>query len=219
MKRFCFVAAVVTFVLAVPLVVICGGMSWPGAEAIRIGLSGTIGKEHTVPWRGFMCALDGDLMIVVSLDGGRIKSAPGDPPLPDYSLAFLLEEDQMFRARVDPIRDASDREKGISKKLLAKDGWYLTADFSTKPPQVILAEKPTKYSRWSFVNHRAPGEPVLLSKEGADVFIKNENAPGNAVWLSMEENGKTYRGGIARKPILSAEESDYFWIGPADEGK
>jgi hypothetical protein len=35
----------------------------------------------------------------------------------------------------------------------------------------------------------------------------------------MAKEGKTYRGGIARKPILSVEKNDYFWIGDADSGK
>jgi hypothetical protein len=37
-----------------------------------------------------------------------------------------------------------DRQGKLPKEFLAKDGWYVTAGFSTDPPHVILMEKPTK---------------------------------------------------------------------------
>ncbi len=154
--------------------------------------------------------LDGDLMFVVFLEGGRTKSAPCDPPLPDLSLQFV-RDGEMLRVKIVPRNVVVDREGHFSKRLLAKDGWYVTADFSTKPPQVILTEKPTEHSRWTFA--------WLPAGDRVQRFIKNEDAPGKTLWLSMEEKGTTYRGGIARKPVLSTETKDYFWIGDANEGK
>ena len=112
----------------------------------------------------------------------------------------------MLLAKIKPI-GVRDQDK-VSAKLLAKDRWYVTADFSIDPPQVILTEKSTKESRWAIVNADYPGR----------YLFKNESAPGEAVWLTMEKKGKTYRGGIARKPILSAEKTR-FSINDANSGK
>ena len=37
------------------------------------------------------------------------------------------------------------------KKDSQRYGWYLTADYSTNPPQVVVTQSRTKYSRWTFV--------------------------------------------------------------------
>jgi hypothetical protein len=68
---------------------------------------------------------------------------PDSPPLPDYSLHFL-RDGQMLRVKVAP-RGAGVEKGIVSNKLLAKDRWYLTADFATDPPHVILTENPTKH--------------------------------------------------------------------------
>jgi len=164
-----------------------------------------------------LCVLDGELMFIVTFENYRIPGTPGDPPLPDFSLQFI-KDGQLLRTKVVPINTVIDRQGKFSKQLLAKDGAYVTADFSTDPPKVILTEKPTEHSRWTFVNRDGQG----LGYDGISdvtVRLKNEGAPGKAIWLSMEKKGTTYRGGIARTPILSAEKEEYFFIEDANSGK
>lgn len=95
--------------------------------------------------------------------------------------------------------------------MAEKDGWYVSADLLMDPPRVILTEKPGKGSRWAVVD--------TPKGYGARFFFRNEDAPGGAVWLTIHPEGKIYRGGVARQPILSDEQNDYFWIGDADSGK
>jgi hypothetical protein len=113
----------------------------------------------------------------------------------------------MLRATIVPLGVDAKRDE-VSKKLLAKDGWYIAADFSTDPPQVILTEKPAEGSRWALEAADSPGH----------YFFKNEDALGKAVWLTMENEAKLYRDGVARKPILSAEKHR-FSIEDAESGK
>jgi hypothetical protein len=147
--------------------------------------------------KGRLCVLDGD---IVFFDFGR-SGGPNEPPPPRF-----FHEGLMLRVKIVAL--GSGIEQGnVSKKLLAKDGWYVTADFATNPAQVILTEKPTKGSRWRFVDGM-----------GFRHHIQNEDAPGAAAWLDMEAEGRVYRGGTARKPILS-EKKEYYYIGDADSGK
>jgi hypothetical protein len=177
---------------------------------IRIKHSGSLGEMHAR--RGDLCVLNGDLTFVAFLVNRERPGGPGDPPLPDLSVVFF-RDGQMLRAKIVPTNLLVDRAGKYAKVLLAKDGWYVTADFTTNPPQVILTEKPTEHSRWSFV--LTPEDTSYASRW----FIKTERAPGEAFWLTMEAEGMAYRGGVARKPILLVEKKDYFWIGDADSGK
>lgn len=93
------------------------------------------------------------------------------------------------------------------KEQDAKHGWYLTADYSTDPPSVILAKKPTKYSEWTFEKIRWEGS----GPEGYDVYIKNDNDLGKPAWLSMADKGIRYKGGSElRKPILSKKKIPFY---------
>jgi hypothetical protein len=144
-------------------------------------------------------------MFISTFENGRAPGAPADPRLPDLSLSFL-RDGHTLRVKIRPVN--VHRDRNASKELLAKDGCYVTVDFSRDPPRVTLTEKPTKGSRWSLVDADYPGR----------YLIKSEDAEGKAVWLTMEKEGKTYRGGIARKPILS-EDKSRFSIEDAESGK
>jgi hypothetical protein len=156
--------------------------------------------------------LGGELMLVAFSVNRKSQGGPGDPPLPDYSLHFrwdpTLSEPGVLRVKMAPRNLLVDRQGKFPKEFLAKDGWYVTADFSTDPPQVILTEKPTKGSQWARVDADYPGR----------YLIKNEYAQGKAVWLTMQKEGKTYHGGIARRPILSEEKHRFSFV-DANSGK
>jgi hypothetical protein len=213
MRTLCLLTALAAF--ASPLFLpqcsenIARAKDWP----IRIKHRGLLSDRDAT--KSELCVLDGEVMFVSFRENSQRPGGPDDPPLPDFSLQFLWRgpivvpragDSGMLRAKIKQI---GVRDKGnVSAKLLAKDGWYVTADFSTDPPQVVLTEKPTKGSSWASVNADYP----------ACYLFKNVDAPGEAVWLTMAKEGKTYRGGIARKPILSTEKSRFF-IDDANSGK
>ena len=114
------------------------------------------------------------------------------------------------------VNNKKNLEGTFSKALLAKDRWYVTADYSTKPAQVVLTKKPTKYSRWSWsyvprTKNAAPG------KESQDYYIRNENDLGKDAWLAVEKKGRTYHGGIARRAVLSFEKKTSFDVVDVEE--
>jgi hypothetical protein len=190
MKRYCFVIVFVASVMAAPLPAFSG--------TIRVKHFGSISDPTSR--KGELCVLDGDLMCVSFLEQPPMPGAPEAEPLPDFSMYFL-RDGLLLRARIVPQNTVADREGNFSKELLAKEDWYITADFSTDPPRVILTEQPTQYSRWTLESPHLP-----------HANIKNIDAPGPAAWLSVQAEGKTYRGGIARRLILSAKRDDGFWI-------
>jgi hypothetical protein len=172
--------------------------------------------------RAQLFVLGGDLMFVsLATERGLVPNEPGALPLPDRSDQFI-RDGEFLRVKMHPlsVNNKTNVEGTFSKTLLAKDGWYVTADYSTKPPRVILTEKPTKYSRWSWEYVSRNGRPP--GRESNDYYIKNENDLGKDAWLAIEEEGKTYHGGIARKPILSFEKKTLFDVvdvNEADDGK
>lgn len=217
MKTTCVAIAAVFLIVSASLSSMSGEQVDPvkPKPPIRFSYCGPIGEETATPWDTELYVLGGDLMFVARFVNGERPGGPGDPPLPDHSLAFRVH-DGMIRAKIEPLGDPNDQDKSGSAELLAKDGWYVTADFSTDPPRVVLTEEPTDHSRWTFVSiYDSIGDGRL---DGAN-FIKNEGAHGQAVWLSMEEGGETYRGFVARRPLLSTKKKDYYWIGPYNEGK
>jgi hypothetical protein len=202
-KRLCILTSFVAL-LATPLFIIGGEPRFPRDRPIRIIHTGSLSEKDTPNEELYV--LDGDLMFLSTFENGKSPGGAGDPPLPQRSLQFL-REGQMLRAIIKPI--GFGVEKGdVSRKLLAKDRWYVTAEFSTEPPRVMLTEKPTKGSRWARVSADFPGR----------YLIKSEDAQGKAVWLTMEKEGKTYRGGIARRPILSEEKHRFSFV-DAESGK
>ncbi len=87
------------------------------------------------------------------------------------------------------VRPGGERKSQWSKEQIAKDGWYVTADYSVSPPRVILTKEPTKDSRWSFLS---------ASNRRTQYHIKNENDRGKDAWLHMMDTGKRYSAGRYR---------------------
>jgi len=105
-----------------------------------------------------------------------------------------------------------------SKRFAAKQGYYLTADYSVKPAQLALTKEPTKYSRWQF-------EFVTNLPKGYTYdhgyYIKNVNDVG-AAWLVIGDAGTRYAHFIGYKFILSAEKKTVLTVHEAegdDDGK
>jgi hypothetical protein len=124
--------------------------------------------------------------------------------------------------RVDIPKDRHDQ----MRKSAAKDGWFLTADYSTKPPRVVLTKAETKYSHWVFVR---AGHPAIGGRE-ADCFVRNENDLGKPAWLDVGKSGGVFKSRPAlltnssttaffRMPILSFERRAKFEIGDPNDGK
>src|SRR5262249_23039974 len=49
-------------------------------------------------------------------------------------------------------------------KTLDREGWYLTADYSTNPPSVKLTKEPEKGSYWKLYVGKGPIESVAADK-------------------------------------------------------
>jgi hypothetical protein len=110
---------------------------------------------------------------------------------------------------------ANLRERGseMPKHLMAKNGWYVTGDYSSDPARVILTKLPTKYSSWRFVVTGG-------GTDGYNSWIKNDNDLGRDTWLSIEEKGVLYTGGWeVRRPLLSSARNTLFWLQDAHSGK
>ena len=72
------------------------------------------------------------------------------------------------------------------KEAAAKVGWYLTADYSTKPPRVILTKEPTVSSRWTFIGQSVSGSSSVRC------YLRNYNDDGKEAWLGMEKIATAY---------------------------
>jgi hypothetical protein len=90
-----------------------------------------------------------------------------------------------------------------SKEAIAKDGWYVTADYSTKPPRVIVTKEPTKYSQWRFTG----------AKGHQRYYIKNENDFGKDAWLHLEDTGKRYSLVDKGLSDLQGNRPSLYWEG------
>jgi hypothetical protein len=167
---------------------------------------------------GALVVLGANLRFVVEhTESGLIPNSPGAPPLPDQSSYFVRDNDFLrVKMHALSIDSKTNIEGTFSGDLLAKDRWYVTADYSTKPPRVILTQKPTKYSRWSWDYVPRTGPPWYDSK---DYYIKNENDLGKDAWLAVAKEGKTYHGGVARRPILSFDKKTLFDVVDVNESE
>ncbi len=106
-----------------------------------------------------------------------ITAKPSGPPPPKfYYINYFWDGTYV---RVHP-GDGDARE--WSKEALEKDGWYVTADYTTDPPRVILTKEPTENSQWRFV----PGS------KRPRYYIKNENGREKDAWLNTVDTGKRY---------------------------
>jgi hypothetical protein len=118
---------------------------------------------------------------IMVMDHGRLGSchleqvkaaAPSATPLPHFYYVHYVWDGTHLR-----IRPGQYDEREWSKEIIAKDGWYVTADYSTKPPRVILTKEPTEDSRWRFVE-----------ASSSHYFIKNENSGWKNAWLNLKED-------------------------------
>jgi hypothetical protein len=147
-----------------------------------------------------LSVMGGELRFEVSRRAPPPRGAAPDPPdrarAPEASYRFRVTTDgSLLKVANPPARQST------------KEGWYLSADYSANPPQVVLTQAPTEYSHWRFVNIKWSGN------EGFDACIKNDNDLGKDAWLNMEDKGVFYREGIeARKPVLSYKNKSIFYV-------
>jgi hypothetical protein len=85
-----------------------------------------------------------------------------------------------------------------SKDAIAKSGWYVTADYTKDPPQVIVTERPTDGSNWSFV----------AASNRAEYYIRNEGRSGKEAWLTVQPRETLYRS-QRRVPASPAGSFEY----------
>jgi hypothetical protein len=114
------------------------------------------------------------------------------------------------------VHPGEEDKREWRKEAIAKDGWYVTADYATKPPRVIVTKEPTKYSRWRFI--RTEGYQRY--------YIKNENDLGKDAWLRLEATDQRFARSDARearvyKAVLSFDKKEKFFVNDieADDGK
>jgi hypothetical protein len=151
----------------------------------------------------FLTVVKSRLRFVQAGEGSPAKPGGSDLSVEDCNCVFVLDGSTL-RVRIVPP-EGRPRET-LSKRLLAMEGWYVTADYSTKPPSIVLAEKPTRYSRWLFIDARA------APSEGRCYFIKNENNREQNVWLGVESDDKTSNRGYVRRPILHSKKTCSFRV-------
>jgi len=152
-----------------------------------------------------LCFAEGDLHFFT--DGATRPPAPDAPDFPnaggELQVTFLFREDGTRLRFFVP----GDRLK--LKDQASKQGWYLTGDYSTDPPSVILTKEPTKYSNWQFLDP----VPRVGEDNGKVCYVKNENDRNKDGWLYFEGNGTVYKHSEElRKPILSHDKKVLFGL-------
>jgi len=173
----------------------------PPRKDTPIRIIGGGNKPRSYP--KFLTVVKDQLRFVQAGEGHPAEPGGSDLSVEDCNSAFDLDGDTL-RVRIVPPEGRS--KDTLSKKLLAVEGWYVTADYSTEPVSIVLREKATKYSHWRFISAKA------TPNEGQCYFIKNQDDRQQNVWLSMEGDDKTSNRGYVRKPILSSEKMYYFRI-------
>ena len=132
------------------------------------------------------------------------RDAPAPPNPVHNKLSFRFVKDgAMIRVRT-------------KSGEIEQNGWYLTGDYSTKPPRIIVTKEPTKYSRWTLVEAPNTSDP----EEGINRYIRNDNDQGKDAWLSTEDKGVQIKGGWdVRKPTLSFEKKTLYYVYNPNSGK
>lgn len=160
----------------------------------------------------YLYALNGDLGFFTAAKRPADANAPRLPPYDRRGLPKFKVTDRTRLRLYAPYKTGDER---TAKFLNSKDGWYLTADYSTDPPRVVLAKKRTKYSEWEFeITHHRPN--------GFDAYVKNKNAKGKFAWLAAAKKGIVYKvqqpdpqfhedTGV-RKAILSYKKTTAFFF-------
>ncbi len=112
---------------------------------------------------------------------GSYRWSKVDPPnpsarklgaLPGYGYLKYEWDGEYLKAH--PLQDNSP------KHVVEKDGWYLTGDYSTDPPRVVLTKDKTKYSKWTFEVGKTSPEHY---------YLRNFNVPKGDPYLKMKETG------------------------------
>jgi hypothetical protein len=123
---------------------------------------------------------------------------------PESSFGFI-PDGPFLRVYVDAERRAA------AAAIAGKHGWYLTADYSASPPEVVLTRGPTKDSRWTLVK---------ADHTYGHRYIRNDNDLGRAAWLGIEEPSVRYQCGLeTAAATLSLEKRLLFVVVDLDDGK
>jgi hypothetical protein len=149
------------------------------AQAVSHTIAADDGPLKNMPL-GISIEMTADGLLGINKVEEAITAKPSGPPPPKFYYVHYFWDGTHLR-----VRPGDDDKSRWSKEETAKDGWYVTADYSTKPPRVILTKEPTKDSRWRFVE----------ASRGSHYYIKNENDRGKDAWLDMEDTGKRYSWG------------------------
>ena len=99
------------------------------------------------------------------------------------------------------IRPGEADKRMWSKDAIAKNGWYVTADYTTDPPRVIITEAPTAGSIWRFV-------AVSIRDE---YYIRNQGRPGKEAWLILQPRQTLYRGVNYSLPDPQGRREARYW--------
>lgn len=175
---------VVTLLLAVHAVAIAGG--------------GDVVPRKSKPLGVGIRMMDGGLLGSFHLE--QVKAV--DPSL--LSLPNFYYVRYVWDGTHLQVHPGEDDKREWSKEAIAKDGWYVTADYSTKPPRAILTKEPNKDSRWRFVEASRP----------THYYIKNENNRGKDAWLNLEED-TSKRYSLVDKSLSDAQGNrpNRYWEG------
>jgi hypothetical protein len=157
-----------------------------------------------------LCLLDGQLGFLVQQDPRRTnpdlavvsadtrKTSTTTYPHESISTSFLIDGSS--------VRVLVSSDQRVHSKVQSEQAnWYLTADYTTTPPRVILTKEPSKSSRWRFIDAKFSGDAFLS-------FIWNENDQGKGGWLAFGKVIKAYGDGTLREPILSSDEKKRFQL-------
>jgi hypothetical protein len=179
-----------------------------GATIVRIA---TLEKVDQSVW--YLQLINGDLGFWANTRGQA--SEPNPPSIPIDAGGYSRQNNHFVKVGAMLRVSLSPEERKRSKEQAAKDRGYLTGDYSTKLPRVILTKEPTKYSRWTFVH--IDGN---IHHDGEECYIKNDNDLGKDAWLSLEDKGVHYTGGEeVRRPTLSFEKKLRFFVEDVNIGK
>jgi hypothetical protein len=147
--------------------------------------------------------MDGGLLGHDKVEETGTAEPSGAPPPKFYYMHYFWDGVHLR------VRPGNDHLNEWSKEETAKNGWYVTADYSTDPPRVILTKDPTTHSKWRFA----------ATPRRRHYYIENVNDQGKDAWLSLEDSGKTYSWGRpdagyrtvrVYMAVLSTKPRDFF---------
>jgi hypothetical protein len=159
--------------------------------------AGEVDRKY-LPRKDKPLRLDLWLMEGGSVGSYRLKEVKaveeGALPLPRFYFVYFYWDGEYLQ-----IRPGGLRKDRWPKEAVAKNGWYLTGDYSTDPPRVIVTERATASSRWTFVG-------------SGPWYLKNENGHGGKdAWVALQERGKRYS--TSEEGDSSANIPTRYWDG------